>query len=103
MNNNQAISNLKELDAIFRELGVEYWLSNGTLLGVYRDNKLIDSDANTDISVNVKTISKDMFQKIKAANFSPVRFFGKLQDGDRKSTRLNSSHVRSSYAVFCLK
>src|SRR5690554_7218890 len=22
---------------------------------------------------------------------------------DRKSTRLNSSHVRSSYAVFCLK
>src|SRR5438874_8213689 len=23
--------------------------------------------------------------------------------GDRKSTRLNSSHVESSYAVFCLK
>src|SRR5690554_7017313 len=27
---------------------------------------------------------------------------GNLQP-DRKSTRLNSSHVRSSYAVFCLK
>src|SRR5690554_7303209 len=27
-----------------------------------------------------------------------------LRDGaDRKSTRLNSSHVRISYAVFCLK
>src|SRR5699024_11300346 len=25
------------------------------------------------------------------------------QDGDRKSTRLNSSHVSISYAVFCLK
>src|SRR5437773_4958990 len=25
------------------------------------------------------------------------------QDGDRKSTRLNSSHITSSYAVFCLK
>src|SRR5690554_6551390 len=25
------------------------------------------------------------------------------KDTDRKSTRLNSSHVRSSYAVFCLK
>src|SRR5439155_26044771 len=24
-------------------------------------------------------------------------------EGDRKSTRLNSSHVASSYAVFCLK
>src|SRR5436305_13191745 len=26
-----------------------------------------------------------------------------LQISDRKSTRLNSSHVRISYAVFCLK
>src|SRR5690554_7586466 len=28
---------------------------------------------------------------------------GALLEGDRKSTRLNSSHVRISYAVFCLK
>src|SRR5690349_23047345 len=26
-----------------------------------------------------------------------------LVEGDRKSTRLNSSHVEISYAVFCLK
>src|SRR5437868_8944138 len=26
-----------------------------------------------------------------------------MADGDRKSTRLNSSHVSISYAVFCLK
>src|SRR5436305_8266942 len=31
----------------------------------------------------------------KPRRFSPTR--------DRKSTRLNSSHVRISYAVFCLK
>src|SRR5690554_7589060 len=30
----------------------------------------------------------------------PPQWFGIL---DRKSTRLNSSHVRISYAVFCLK
>src|SRR5436305_11040681 len=30
--------------------------------------------------------------------FAPV-----LESIDRKSTRLNSSHVRISYAVFCLK
>src|SRR5438034_3447607 len=28
---------------------------------------------------------------------------GRLADGDRKSTRLNSSHTVISYAVFCLK
>src|SRR2546421_6473231 len=27
----------------------------------------------------------------------------RLDDGDRKSTRLNSSHDQISYAVFCLK
>src|SRR3712207_8509548 len=28
---------------------------------------------------------------------------GREQHGDRKSTRLNSSHANISYAVFCLK
>src|SRR3989442_11339559 len=32
----------------------------------------------------------------------PDHFFISVQAGDRKSTRLNSSHVRISYAVFCL-
>src|SRR3712207_7021328 len=39
--------------------------------------------------------------------FTPVRASGGLryrlcQGGDRKSTRLNSSHANISYAVFCL-
>src|SRR5690606_40164394 len=28
---------------------------------------------------------------------------GRVRPQDRKSTRLNSSHVKTSYAVFCLK
>src|SRR3989442_10490350 len=32
-----------------------------------------------------------------------VSAIGQIKYGDRKSTRLNSSHVRISYAVFCLK
>src|SRR2546430_11454744 len=32
----------------------------------------------------------------------PIAAFGN-SDGDRKSTRLNSSHSQISYAVFCLK
>src|SRR5690625_5900692 len=44
------------------------------------------------------------FLRIDRAGFSQglrVLFHGLLQD--RKSTRLNSSHVAISYAVFCLK
>src|SRR5437660_5452431 len=49
----------------------------------------------------------------RTAQFVPIRFVfrNKLNRGDklllafedRKSTRLNSSHVAISYAVFCLK
>src|SRR5690349_8984911 len=34
---------------------------------------------------------------------SAKRLIGRIGDEDRKSTRLNSSHVEISYAVFCLK
>src|SRR3989442_7408538 len=34
--------------------------------------------------------------------FAGLAILGR-RDGDRKSTRLNSSHVRISYAVFCLQ
>src|SRR5260221_4829789 len=37
-----------------------------------------------------------------AAGIAQV-FIGGLEQGDRKSTRLNSSHTVISYAVFCLK
>src|SRR2546422_8566384 len=41
---------------------------------------------------------------ISAVGWSPSKTFtGSEQSGDRKSTRLNSSHGYISYAVFCLK
>src|SRR3989442_1916831 len=54
---------------------------------------------------------------VQSGGFFPVTLFGRVYVGlfylrpnkvtgknpDRKSTRLNSSHVRISYAVFCLK
>src|SRR5690606_41238309 len=37
------------------------------------------------------------------ADMHDIRLYKAVIDGDRKSTRLNSSHVKISYAVFCLK
>src|SRR5437660_5880597 len=38
-----------------------------------------------------------------AAGDLGLQLFGRRAGADRKSTRLNSSHVAISYAVFCLK
>src|SRR5690606_40848944 len=43
-------------------------------------------------------------QKLRSFYSKPDEVNGKvLKEADRKSTRLNSSHVKISYAVFCLK
>src|SRR6266496_961748 len=47
-----------------------------------------------------------LFRSPRAARRAPAAGDGPhrpTQRGDRKSTRLNSSHVEISYAVFCLK
>src|SRR3712207_8471744 len=44
-------------------------------------------------------------QRVQVALGEPAARAARLDDavGDRKSTRLNSSHANISYAVFCLK
>src|SRR5690625_5853381 len=44
-------------------------------------------------------------ESLRQASFRVLRSHTRLGEGspDRKSTRLNSSHVAISYAVFCLK
>src|SRR3712207_7482451 len=39
----------------------------------------------------------------RAIDFGKAIEMGHVEAGDRKSTRLNSSHANISYAVFCLK
>src|SRR5690606_42034967 len=43
-------------------------------------------------------------EELKITFSVPEKYASRIQVGtDRKSTRLNSSHVKISYAVFCLK
>src|SRR5690606_18872705 len=56
-----------------------------------------------------KIIEKTDFVKIEIGNLNDINniekitIYDKKGYNDRKSTRLNSSHVKESYAVFCLK
>src|SRR5690242_20957860 len=45
----------------------------------------------------------DVKTAMKEGRFPTIAELVASVDGDRKSTRLNSSHMSISYAVFCLK
>src|SRR5690554_7665322 len=66
-----------------------------------------DKDTNSR-AVPIYQTSSYVFNNAEhAANLFALKEFGniytRIMNPDRKSTRLNSSHVRISYAVFCLK
>src|SRR5690625_5474013 len=68
------------------------------------NNGVIESIAD---SINVKTNKTVSLENLHVSMgwFDSSISFGEpgYEDRDRKSTRLNSSHVAISYAVFCLK
>src|SRR2546430_11308713 len=60
------------------------------------------------VEVSMDALFARAARLVKVDYVEPPTVIGKttataLQSGDRKSTRLNSSHSQISYAVFCLK
>src|SRR5690554_6955842 len=74
--------------ALVQEWGRESGVAAFYNSDIFDTHPLVSSAASTVRSVSVHKI------------WTPISLQG---DSDRKSTRLNSSHVRISYAVFCLK
>src|SRR5690606_40156184 len=74
--------------------------SPGRLPEVYYGDWFIRQAINNGVPLNT-VISTTSFQS--AIEKKPELFRESVLITDRKSTRLNSSHVKISYAVFCLK
>src|SRR5690625_5927484 len=75
-----------------RKLGLSYVGTEHILLGLIREGEGVAARVlrNLDVSLN-------------KARQQVLTLLGASEAKDRKSTRLNSSHVAISYAVFCLK
>jgi UDP-glucose 4-epimerase/phosphorylcholine metabolism protein LicD len=71
-----AHKNLKTLDKIFRKNKVKYWLTDGTLLGWYREKTFIGHDTDTDIGVLAKTFTPSVLEQIKNEGFQVYHLFG---------------------------
>src|SRR5690606_41604612 len=60
----------------------------------------INTKGDTDKTIIYRLLWEPSQQDYRATRLMPIEDITQL---DRKSTRLNSSHVKISYAVFCLK
>src|SRR5690606_41758623 len=74
---------------------------SGTAVGI-KGNENSASTPNVGSANEAKNVSKDAGD-LTPTNPNRVAEGETGTYGDRKSTRLNSSHVKISYAVFCLK
>src|SRR5699024_11339090 len=69
----------------------------------YGRHETIESLSNARVQRTSKLVLNSDNEQIRATIEIDLPPESKIYDGDRKSTRLNSSHVSISYAVFCLK
>ena len=73
---NVRIQNLKDVINIFNECGIFYWLQGKTLLGMVRDNQLIEKDHDEDIGTMCKNINKvclTVIPKLNNIGFAVIR------------------------------
>jgi glycerol-3-phosphate cytidylyltransferase len=75
-----AIENLRLLDGILRSTNTPYWLTDGTLLGYYRDRDIISHDTDTDIGMMFKDFTPSTLRKIQQAGFEIYHVFGYPED-----------------------
>lgn len=80
INQDDAVSNLVELDSIFRKHNICYWLQDGTLLGYYRDKNFIPHDNDIDIGIRWKDFTQSAFNDITNNNFEFKSSHGRLEE-----------------------
>lgn len=72
---------LVKVNALMRENGIEYFISNGTLLGIWRSGDFFEHDNDIDIGVIASTWKDDTFELLLNNGFSPLLQFGEKDNG----------------------
>src|SRR2546427_7787253 len=91
-------STLFPYTTLFRSFGLSAYAFTRDLGRVFRLSESLEAGM-IGINDGLPTTSQAPFGGVKQSGWG--RELG--MEGDRKSTRLNSSHSQISYAVFCLK
>jgi hypothetical protein len=66
LNNSYSISIIRSVVTFLNEEKINYWVTNGTLLGLVRDGKFIDWDDDFDLDMNISSMKEN---SVKFINF----------------------------------
>src|SRR5690606_39537863 len=95
------------MDRIGKERGKLHILCNNAGISLFRPlEELSVEEWDRVIHVNLRSVflcAKYGLPLLRTAGRASIINIASTRALDRKSTRLNSSHVKISYAVFCLK
>src|SRR3712207_8125721 len=91
-------STLFPYTTLFRSLG-----QNDVYLNIAGGLRIAEPAADLAVAAALASAATDRPTDAGAVDFGEGGLSGEVRQVDRKSTRLNSSHVNISYAVFCLK
>ena len=83
LNEKDIINNLNNVFSLFRKCHISCWLTWGTLLGIYRDNKLIDDDIDIAVIYNKKNLEifKEEAEKNGYKIVNQINSFKVIKDG----------------------
>jgi phosphorylcholine metabolism protein LicD len=75
-----AVETMRRGCEVLAKTGINYWISSGNLLGIYRDGKLIEHDTDIDVNVLVRwdsleanILSKQVLLGLTANDFVVIR------------------------------
>lgn len=71
-----ALKNLKEVSDILKSMGLKHWVSDGSLLGLVREGKILDHDSDTDMGVMYSPLPRDFRTQFENAGFEIKHVFG---------------------------
>ena len=87
------VRNLIDAREVLVSLNITFWLTDGTLLGYYRDGEIIEHDIDADLGLYIDDYSDDIIPAFRRAGFDVKYVLGEKKQG------LEVSFVREGVRV----
>ncbi len=78
---NICLENLRFVSAILNENNVKHWITDGTLLGFYREGGLIKGDTDIDLGMMIEDLPHNIHHLFKGQGFYLLRENGSTNNG----------------------